>query len=1071
MEPIHVSATCRRQGDTDDGYLAGAYPTFVRSLLDGFSDTQREVVAHAGGPLLVRGAPGTGKTSTLIARFEWLVDHDLPPENVLLLSVSPPAAEDIRTRLEDSLTRGYEELSVLTPPALCARVLAAEALEAGLDPFFVMATRADRVAMLLERIDELTLARHDFRGRPSELMVSFVERIDRLKGELIDAERYVAWAAKQGADAAQEREFAKLYLDHDRMLAERGTPDAGELLIRVCTLLGSSPSVRARVSERYRHVLVDDFQDASFAAVKLIDLLVCEHGEVIVAGDENQAIERSWGAATRNMDEFRARYPEAPVVSLTSGFRSRPRILAAAGAVAQTALSVEYEGPPEEDGEVGFWRCANERTQAQSVAAEIELLIGSQAVSAERIAILVRSVASEGQLVAGALQERAIPYRMLGASAFFERSEVRDVLAWMRLLIDPRDAGAVVRALARPPIELRQVDLARVIQIARRRKLDMISALVGATESPQIPPEARERIHGFLKLYRETVAGLDTMRPDLFVHRLIERIGLRRQQLFAAQAEVVQRLVNLARLGELATSFVRRAPQSTPRELAGYLAAISESGLSFPETTVELMPQTVQVMNMSSTRGCEFDYVYVLGLQSARMPGIHRGEASHGWVPGELLYERAPLGAREDDAARLRRLLYLAMTRTARRLVLAYSATSQDGALQGPSPFVEDARRALGQEWEEREEELFGPAETLHATLRLMREEVLEDVARIGGRLGELRLDTDLDISHGVVRYLELVKLAALLERPAEQSIADALPDLNSRLLAACTSLQREIYGTSTLDETLLAAEHNDRARAQAIAARHEPSLEPFLPRRGEGLVLSASDIETYRSCPLRYKFARVFRIPSESTLHQRFGILVHQVLERYHSSRGETLKQLMDLLDAGWRRAGFSDGEQERQLQKKARAALTRYHGELERQSAEPVWFERSFSFRLGPHHLRGRVDRVDRLPDGTYELIDYKTSRPKSAADLKEDVQLSLYALAAQEAWQLDATQQAYHYVLDSQKVLVPAREEADAGWITATVMEVGEGILAQEFEPTPSHSVCSMCDYRIVCPAAER
>jgi DNA helicase-2/ATP-dependent DNA helicase PcrA len=269
----------------------------------------------------------------------------------------------------------------------------------------------------------------------------------------------------------------------------------------------------------------------------------------------------------------------------------------------------------------------------------------------------------------------------------------------------------------------------------------------------------------------------------------------------------------------------------------------------------------------------------------------------------------------------------------------------------------------------------------------------------------------------------------------------------------------------------LLAAEHNDRARAQAIAARHEPSLEPFLPRRGEGLVLSASDIETYRSCPLRYKFARVFRIPSESTLHQRFGILVHQVLERYHSSRGETLKQLMDLLDAGWRRAGFSDGEQERQLQKKARAALTRYHGELERQSAEPVWFERSFSFRLGPHHLRGRVDRVDRLPDGTYELIDYKTSRPKSAADLKEDVQLSLYALAAQEAWQLDATQQAYHYVLDSQKVLVPAREEADAGWITATVMKVGEGILAQEFEPTPSHSVCSMCDYRIVCPAAER
>jgi DNA helicase-2/ATP-dependent DNA helicase PcrA len=384
---------------------------------------------------------------------------------------------------------------------------------------------------------------------------------------------------------------------------------------------------------------------------------------------------------------------------------------------------------------------------------------------------------------------------------------------------------------------------------------------------------------------------------------------------------------------------------------------------------------------------------------------------------------------------------------------------------------AEDARGALGAEWSDREEELFGPAETLHATLRLMREEVLEDVARIGGRLGELRLDTDLDISHGVVRYLELIKLAALLDRPSDQSIADALPDLNARLLAAGTSLQREIYETSALDQTLLSAEHDDRARAQAIAARDEPSLEPFLARRGEGLVLSASDIETYRSCPLRYKFARVLRIPSEPTLNQRFGIVVHQVLERYHSSRGQTLAQLLELLEAGWRRGGFADSDQERQLREKARAALTRYHGELASQPAEPVWFERSFSFRLGPHHLRGRVDRVDRLADGRHELIDYKTGRPKSPAELNEDVQLSLYALGAQEAWQLGAVQLSYYYVLDNQKVQVPPREQADARWITDTVMEVGEGILGQSFEPTPSHAACSMCDYRIVCPAAER
>jgi DNA helicase-2/ATP-dependent DNA helicase PcrA len=382
---------------------------------------------------------------------------------------------------------------------------------------------------------------------------------------------------------------------------------------------------------------------------------------------------------------------------------------------------------------------------------------------------------------------------------------------------------------------------------------------------------------------------------------------------------------------------------------------------------------------------------------------------------------------------------------------------------------VEDARAALDAQWEDREEELFGPAETLHATLRLMREEVLEDVARIGGRLGELRLDTDLDISHGVVRYLELVKLAALLERPGGQGVADTLPDINARLSAASTPLQREIYESSPLDDTLLAAEHDDRARAQAMAARDEPSLEPFLPRRGDGLLLSASDIETYLACPLRYKFARVFRIPSEPTLHQRFGIAVHQVLERYHSTRGQTLAQLMELLEAGWKRGGFGDGEQERQLHEKARSALRCYHQQLDGEAAEPVWFERSFAFRLGSHHLRGRVDRIDRLPGGGYELIDYKTGRPKSAAALQQDVQLSLYALGARQAWDLEATSQAYYYVLDNKKVQVPP--ETDAQWITDTVLSVGEGILGQEFEPTPSRSVCSTCDYRIVCPAAER
>ena len=1031
---------------------------------------QREAVEHAGGPLLVLGGAGTGKTTALVERFAWLAQA-APPESVLALTFEG-GADALRERIEDRLATPYEELSVTTFGGLCARLLRDEALEAGIDPFATPVAAADRLAMLLERIDDLPLRHHDLRGNPSATLGAIVLRIDRLKDELISAGDYAAWARSLPEDArgAREREFAELYARHDRLLEEAGTLDFGDLVLHAFELLRAKPHVRARLAQRYRHVLVDELQDTSFAQGLLLRLLVSEHGGISAFADDDQSIHRFRGAATKNVRDFRAEWPLATIVRLQRSFRGGMRLITAAEAVVapiEDRLPKVWEGP--DGGEIAFWRCASERAQAQAVAAEVERLVAREDVAPEDVCVLVRSVRAEGQAVAVALEERAVPYHLSGAAAFFQRAEVRDLLAWLRLLVDPGDAGAVVRALARPPVELRAVDLARVTQIARRRKLDMVAALSAALESPQIPPEARERIVAFLKLYRSAAAALDSSRPDLYVHRLVERLGLRRQLLFAASTEVVERLRNLARFAELAAAYVRRAPQATAREFARSIAAVAEAGLR--EEEAERPSQGVRVMSMHDAKGHEFDHVYVLGVMSARMPGPRRQVLEP--VPDALIKETVPPLSRAAHQAEMRRLLHVAMTRARRRLVLAYAEHTDRGAVQQPSPFVEEARTQVGAEWEPREEELFGPAETLQSTFRLLRDELLTTVSQVGGRLGELRFDTDLDVSHAVVRYLELLKLAALLERTRgnEQSVADVLPEVNARLLASATSEQREIFETSALDDYVLDAERDERLRQKAVAARSEPSLETFLPRRGDGLVLSATDIETYRTCPLKYKFARVFRIPSEPTMNQRFGILVHQVLERWHGGTdGPGLPELLGLLEAGWRRGGFGDSEEERQFRAKATQALVKYHDRFREDDGEPVWFEKAFAFRLGPHLLRGRVDRVDRLPDGGYELIDYKTGRPKTPAQLREDVQLSLYAVGARESWQLDAASQAYYYVLDDEKVPVD-RSDDDRDWITDTVFTVADGILGQGFEPTPSWAACSMCDYRIACPAAER
>jgi superfamily I DNA/RNA helicase/RecB family exonuclease len=1056
----------------------------VSAALDGLLARQREAAIHDGPPLLLHGVAGSGKTRTLIARFAWLLDQGETPESLLVLAPARASADRLRSLLEAAIEQPYERLAVHSIASLAAKLLSDEAPAARIDPFAVAVAPADRLALLLERPGELELRFHDSHGQPAALLASLIARIDRLKHELIGPAAFADWAealptasAAERSRADREREFSQLYRLHDRVLADSGALDAGELLLRARALLEADAHVRERVGARYRHVLVDELPDLSYAELDVTCRIAAEHRRLWATGDPDQAIARLRGAATRNAEELRIRFEDLRELRLEQSLRCPSPVMRAARAVVEPVSSEPASATGAESSaatpehEVLFWRCQSERAQAQAVAAELERLIGREGVAPEDCCVLVRSVRREAPTVAVALEERAVPHTVLGGASLFQRPEVRDVLAWLRLLVDPADAGAAVRALARPPIELRAIDLARCTQIARRRKLDMVSALVAATESPQLPPEARERILRFLKLHRSAAAALDTTRPDLFVHRLIERLGLRRQQLFTAQPDVVQRLVSLARFSEVAAAYVQRSPQATPREFARYVAAVAEAGLQDPDEHDD-PGRGVRVMSMADARGSEFACVFLLGMQSARIPGA-RTQALEP-TPDELLSERLPPDTRAAHVAEMRRLVHLAITRTRQRLVIAYAERSGAGAAQPPSPFAEEARSALAAEWRERADELFGPAESLHASYRAARDELLESVGRVGGRLGELRFDTDLDISHAVVRYLELVKLAALLERPTGQSLDDALPEINARLAQAATAQQREILESSPLDDSLLDADGDERRRVQVVASGAEPSLLPFLPTRGEGLMLSASDIDAYRICPLRYKFARVFRIPQEPTVNQRFGILVHQVLERFHAgaeggSTG-TLAELLGLLDAAWRRAGFGGSAEERQLRAKAAAALTRYHERFEADPAEPLWFERSFAFRLGPHWLRGRVDRVDRLPDGGYELIDYKTGHPKTAAQLRDDVQLTLYALGAREAWQLDAAQGSYYYVLDDEKVAVP-RDPEDREWIEDTVYTVAEGILGQGFEPTPSYAACSACDFRIACPAAER
>jgi len=969
------------------------------------ADGRERAIAHEDGPLLVLGAAGTGKTELLARRLARLAERGVGPERVLVIGSTRATARRLRERSEALLTGPFEELWIGSWDGVGERLLREHAEAAGLDPFFDVLGPAERLAMLLDRLDELPLRRHEIRGNPAGLLARLLARIDTLKAERIGATRLEQRARedRQAADgeaaaeaAERELEFAELYSTHDRILAAAGSLDRGDVFLALDCLLAERPDVRGEIARRFEHVMVDELEEASPAQRAILAILATDNANHLYALEEEPS------------DWFRELFPEGDAVVLEHRFRNPA---------------------------VRFWKCANERAQAQAVAREVEHLLAGGA-DPEKVCVLVAEPGRDGGAVAAAMEERGIPFHLSGPVALFQRPEVRDALAWLRVLADPDDSAAAARALTRPPVELRSGDLARLTTIARRRKQDMVAACEAALDSPQFQPEARERIQSFLKLYSAASAAMEERRADVFVRRLIERVGLRRQRLFAAQPEVAERLLGLSRLAELATAWARREPHGSTRGFVAYLSAVAEAGVEPAGGEEPPSPASVQGMAVDAVKGLGFDYVFALGLER------------------DADWEQIGWPARTG-------------------LVLSRVERGEEGEAR-PSRHYERALAAAAAEEEAHGEELFGPAEGLHATYRNLREQVLEASWRAGRELSEPRLDTAIDVNRAIARYLELLKLAALAQRPGDETTAEAIEAVNGLLRQVATPEQQAELDASSLDSYLLDSEGERGRRRDLIAAREEPSLASFLPRRGDGrLSLSASDLSLYLTCPLKYKFARVFGIPQEPTINQRFGILVHNVLERFHREPPENdeegLGQLNYLFETGWRRTGFGSSDDELQFRDRAREALRLYWERERVAEGEPVWLEKKFDIEVGEHHVRGRVDRVDRLPDGDYEVIDYKTGERKTAAELESDLQLALYRLAAREAWDVEAAFGSYYYVLDADKVAAPVQPD-DAERVERTVLQVGEGIVGQDFEPRPSPSVCSWCDYRLICPAAE-
>ena len=480
-------------------------------------------------------------------------------------------------------------------------------------------------------------------------------------------------------------------------------------------------------------------------------------------------------------------------------------------------------------------------------------------------------------------------------------------------------------------------------------------------------------------------------------------------------------------------------------------------------------------------KGMEFERVYLLGLDRGA-PALGRRAGRRG-SPTACSPRRPAAGRRRRRRAPRPPRLRRAVSRAPRRVLVLSYAEQARGVAGRPLAGLRGAREALGAPEETHAEELFGPAEGLHSTYRMLRDEVLEASWRAGAALSEMRLDTADDVNRAVARFFELLKLAALIQRPGERVRARgarrpqraARPDRHAGAARGARALGARRLRRSARAATGPAAREQLASRGGARARGSSSRAAPAASR------LSASDVDLYQTCPLKYKFARVFAIPQEPTINQRFGILVHNVLERYHARGAARVRRRRSgrrsaastACSGSSRRGGGGPGfgftDDELQYRDRAVAALARYYERHIAGAARPVWLERRFSFKIGEHTIGGRVDRVDRHPDGSYELIDYKTGAPKTPPSSPTTCRSrSTGSPPATPGTSRPPT--APTGTCSTTRRSRPAASPTRSSGSSAPSPRSPRGSSSQDFEPKPDFEICSWCDYRLICPASE-
>jgi DNA helicase-2/ATP-dependent DNA helicase PcrA len=663
--PTWAQASAEGRARGDGGEEAPTRHTDPEALLEGLNPQQREAVLHEGGPLLIVAGAGSGKTRVLTNRIAYLLGaRGVQPGQVLAITFTNKAAAEMRERVAALVGPRAKAMWVMTFHSACVRILRREAGKVGMKSTFSIYDAADSQRLMALVLRDLDL---DTKRYPPR---SFSHQVSNLKNELVDEETF----AGQVSDGThQERMLAEAYTGYQRRLRAANALDFDDLIMTTVNILQAFPDVAEHYRRRFRHVLVDEYQDTNQAQYQLVKELVgpvqaegethqVPPAELVVVGDADQSIYAFRGATIRNIVEFEQDYPDARTILLEQNYRSTQTILRAANSVIaknperrKKNLWTDSGDGPQIVGYVGD----NEHDEAAFVAKTIDELGDEFGVKPKDVAVFYRTNA-QSRALEEVFVRVGLPYKVVGGTRFYERREVKDALAYLRVISNPADTVNLRRIINVPKRGIGDRAEACVAALAERERIPFIAALGRPEDAPGIATRSVAAIKGFTGLLEELgrIHEDDEQGVGALLEAVIDKSGYLNELRASHDPQDETRVENLAELVAVAQEFDEtRAETGEVASLEDFLEQVSlvADADEIPDNDEAADQGVVTLMTLHTAKGLEFPVVFLTGMEDGTFPHL-RSLAD----PKELEEER--------------RLAYVGITRARERLHVSRAA-------------------------------------------------------------------------------------------------------------------------------------------------------------------------------------------------------------------------------------------------------------------------------------------------------------------------------------------------------------------------------------------------------------